>query len=106
MKVDTINISSFKLHTPEPLCLDTYGFGRYRDASSATTNTGGTSITDPVYVQVFEASAPNPFNDKIFIVVIAQPMAKTPGLPLSPLTEAGGLVVGGGLAHVVDVSTV
>ena len=73
--MDTINISSFKLHTPEPLCLDTYGFGRYRDASSATTNTGGTSITDPVYVQVLEVPAPDPFNDKSFIVVAVQPMA-------------------------------
>ena len=33
-------------------------------------------------------------------------MAKTTGRPLSTLTEAGGLVVGGVLAHVVDASTV
>ena len=33
-------------------------------------------------------------------------MAKTPGHPLSPLTEDGGLVVGGVLDHVMDASTV
>ena len=33
-------------------------------------------------------------------------MAETPGRPLSPLTEAGGSVVGGVLSHVVDASTV
>ena len=38
--------------------------------------------------------------------MFAQPMAETPGSPLSPLTEAGGLVVGGVLAQVMDASTV
>ena len=38
--------------------------------------------------------------------MVAQPMSKTPGLPISPFTEAGGLVVGGVLAHVMDASTV
>ena len=33
-------------------------------------------------------------------------MAETPGRLLSPLTEAGGSVVGGILAHVMDASTV
>ena len=33
-------------------------------------------------------------------------MAETPGHPLSPLTEAGGSVVGGVLSHVMDASTV
>ena len=33
-------------------------------------------------------------------------MFETPGRPLSPLTEAGGSVVGGVLAHVMDASTV
>ena len=33
-------------------------------------------------------------------------MGKTPGRPLSPLTEAGGSVVGGVLDHVMDASTV
>ena len=33
-------------------------------------------------------------------------MAETPGRPLSPLTDYGGSVVGGVLAHVMDASTV
>ena len=33
-------------------------------------------------------------------------MAKTPGRPISALTEAGGFVAGGVLAHVMDASTV
>ena len=33
-------------------------------------------------------------------------MSETPGRPLSPLIEAGGLVVGGVLAYVMDTSTV
>ena len=33
-------------------------------------------------------------------------MAKTPGRPLSPLTEAGGSVVGDVLSHVMDAYTV
>ena len=37
--------------------------------------------------------------------MVAQPMSKTPGLPISPFTEAGGLVVGGVLSHVMDAST-
>ena len=39
-------------------------------------------------------------------MVVAQPMSEMPGLPLSSLTEADGSVVGGVLAHVMDVSTV
>ena len=70
-----------------------------------TTN-GYTTVTYPVSVQVFEAPAPDPLNDESFIVGVAHPMAKTTGLPLSTLTEAGGSVVGGVLAHVMDASTV
>ena len=106
MKVATINIRSIKLHTPEPPCPSTSGDGGER-ASSATTNTNGdTSVTDPVFVHVFEAPAPYPLNNEAFRVVVAQPMAETPGRPLSPLTEDGGSVVGEVLAHVMDASTV
>ena len=75
-------------------------------ASVTTTTTGDTTITDPVSVQVFEVPAPDPLNDEAFRVVVAQPMAKTPGQLLSPLIEAGGLVVGAVLSHVMDASTV
>ena len=106
MKVATINIRSVKLHTTEPLCCSTYGDGGDRDAAATTTTTGDTTIIDPVSVQVFEASSLEAFNDEAFRVVVAQSMAKTPGRTLSPLTEAGGSVVGAVLAHVVDASNV
>ena len=50
--------------------------------------------------------APDPLNDEAFREVVAHTMDETPVRPLSPLTEAGGSVVGGVLAHVVDASTV
>ena len=68
--------------------------------------TGDTNVTDPVSVQVFEAPAPYPLNEETFRLVVAHPMDETPGLPLSPLTEAGGSVVGAALSHVMDESTV
>ena len=70
------------------------------------TTTGDTTVTDPVYVQIFEAPAPDSLNDEEFRVVVAQPMAETPGCLLSPLTEDGGSVVGAVLAHVMDAYTV
>ena len=70
------------------------------------TTTGDTTVTDQVFVQVFEAPAPDPLKDKASRVVVAQSMAEMPGRPLSPLTEAGRSVVGGVLAHVMDASTV
>ena len=105
MKVATINTRSVNINTPEPLRPATDGDGGDRDAYANMTTTGDTTITDPVSVQVFEATAPDPLNDEAFIVAVAQPMAETPGLPLSPLTEAGGSVVRGILSHVMDAST-
>ena len=58
MKLATINIRSVKLHTPEPLCPATYGDGGERAGSATTTNTGDTTTTDPVSVQVLEATTP------------------------------------------------
>ena len=76
------------------------------DADATTTTTGDTTVTDPVSVQFFEAPAPNPLHDEAFRVVVAQPIYDTFGRPLSPLTEAGGSLVGAVLAHVVDAYTV
>ena len=44
-------------------------------------------------------------NDKAFKVLISYTMVKKPGRPLSPLTEAGGLVVGGVFVHVMNAYT-
>ena len=78
MKVATINIRSVKLHTLEPPCPSTGGGGGGERADAATaTNTGDTTITYPVSVQVFEMPASDPLNDEAFRVVVAQPMAKT-----------------------------
>ena len=106
MKVATINIRSVKLHTPGPPRPDIGGDGGYRAAAVTTTNNGDTTVTYPVSVQVFKAPAPDSLNDEAFRVVVAQPMYKTPSRTLSPLVEAGGLVVGSVLDHVVDASTV
>ena len=103
--MSTIRIISVKIHTLEPLCPPTYGDGRERDAAATTNNTGDTTILDPVSIRVFEDPAPEPLNNESFRVVVAQPMDKMPGRTLSPLTEAGGSVVGNGLAHVMDSST-
>ena len=105
MKVATTNFWSVKLNTPEPPRPSTGDDSGDRDAATTTDTTGDTTITDPVSVQVFKAPAPDPLNDESFIVVIAHPMAKTPGRPLSPLAETGGSVVGVFL-HVMDSSTV
>ena len=69
-KVATINISSFKLHTPEPLRPDTDGDGEGRDDASTTTNTRDKTITDPVSVQFFEAPSLDHCNDESFRVVV------------------------------------
>ena len=106
MKVATINIRSVKFHTPEPPRPSTGGDGEESAAAFTTNTTGDKTVTDPVSVQVFEAPERDSLNDESFRVVVAQPMSETPGRPLSPLTEAGGLVVGGVLAHVMDASTV
>ena len=84
----TINISGFKIYTPEPHFPDTGGDCGYRASSATTYTTGDTIITDPVSAQVFKALAPDPLNYETFRVVVAQPMAKTPNKILSPLTEA------------------
>ena len=91
---------------PEPPRPSNSGDGGYRAADAITNTTGYTTVTYPVSVQFFETPAPDPLNDESFIVVVAQPMAEMPGLPLSPLAESGGSVVGGVLAHVMDASTV
>ena len=74
-------------------------------AAATMTTTGYTTVTDPVSVQVFEAPAPDPLNDEAFRFVVVKPMAQTPGRPISPLTGACVLVVGGVLAHVMDAYT-
>ena len=106
MKVVTINIRSVKIHTPEPPRTYTVDDGGERAVAYTTTTNGDTTVTDPVYVQVFEAPAPDPFNDVAFMVVVKHPISKTPGRTLSILTETGGSVVGGIIAHVMDASTV
>ena len=105
MKVATINIRSVNLHTTEPPRPSTGGDGGERAAASTTTTTGDTTVIDPVSVQVFEAPSLDPLNDEAFIVLVAQPIAETPGRLLSPLSESCGSVVGGVLAHVMDAST-
>ena len=106
MKVATINIRSVKLHTLGPPRLSTGVGGGERAAASTMTTTGDTTIIDPVSIQVLDAPSPDPLNDESFRVVVAQPMAETPGRPLSPMTEDGGSVVGVVLSHVMDSSTV
>ena len=106
MRVATINIRSVELHTPEPPSPSTGGDGGQRAADATTATTGDTTVTDPVSVHVFEAPPPDPLNDESFRVVVVHPITETPSRPLSPLTEAGGLVVGGILAHIMDASTV
>ena len=106
MKVDTINIRSVKIHTPEPLRPSIGDNDGERADTATTTTTGYTNSTDPVSVQVFEAPAPDPLNDEAFRVVVAQSIYETPGRPIYPLAEAGGLMVGGVLYHVMDASTV
>ena len=106
IKLATIKTRSVKLHTTEPPRTYTGGDGGERAASTTTTTTADTTVIDPVYVQVFEAPVLDPLNDEAFRVVVAQPMDETPGRTLSTFTEAGGLVVGGVLAHVMDESTV
>ena len=104
MKVDTINIRSVNNHTPEPPCPTTGGDGEERDDAATTTTFVDTTVTDPVSVQLFEAPATDPLDDEVFRVVVAQPMDDMPRRQLSTLTEAGGLVVGAVLAHVIYAS--
>ena len=104
-KVTTINIRSVNLHTPESLRPATDGDGGYRDATNTTTTTGHTTIKDPVYVQVFEVSAPGYMNYEAFRVVVSQPTSKTPGWTLSPLAEDAGSVVGDVLSHLMNAYT-
>ena len=61
MKVATINIWIFKLHTPEHPCPYTDGDGGERAAATMNT-TGDITVIDPVSIQVFEAPAPDPLN--------------------------------------------
>ena len=90
IKVAIINICSVKLHTLEPPRPSTGGNGGERAAAAATTTNGDKTVIGSVSVRVFEAPAPYPLNDEAFRVVVAQPMGKTLGRLLSPLTEAGG----------------
>ena len=106
MKAATINIRSVKLHTPEPPCPFNGGDGVKRDAAASTNTNGDTTVAYTVSVQFFEAPAPDPLNYEAFRVVVAQPMVKMTGRPISSLAEAGGSVVGVFLAHVMDASTV
>ena len=106
MKVASIKIRNVKLNNLEPTRTYTGGDGGERAAAATKTTNGDTTVTDPVYVQVFEAPALDPLNDEAFRVVVAQPMDETPGRPISPLKEAGRLVVGAILSNVMDLSTV
>ena len=85
MKVATINIRSIKLHTPEPLRPATDVYGGESDTSATMNHTEDTNITDPVSDQFFEAPEPDSLNDESFRVMVAQPLAETPGRLLSPL---------------------
>ena len=85
IKGATINIWGVKLHTTEPPFPSTGGDSRERADATTTTTTGDTTVTDAVYVQVFEALALDPLNDEAFRVFVAQTMSKTPVRPLSPL---------------------
>ena len=76
-----------------------------RAATATTTTTGDTTVKYTVSVQFFEAPATDSLTDEAFRVVVAQQNSETPGRPLSLLTGAGGSVVGGVLAHVMDAST-
>ena len=95
MKVATANIRIVKLHTTEPLCPTTACDIGERAAAATTTDTGDTTITYPVSVQVFEVPAREPLNDEAFRMVVAHPMAETPRRPLSTLTESVRSVVWG-----------
>ena len=95
MKVATINIRSVKLHTTKPPRPSNGGDGGERSAAATTNTTGDKTVTDPVFVQVFEAPVPDPLNDKTFRVLVAQTIVKTSGRLISPLTEASVSVVGG-----------
>ena len=106
MKVATINIQSVKLHTPEPPRPSTGGDGGNRAPTVTTTSTGDTTITYPVSAQGFEAPEPDPLKNEAFRVVVAHTITKTSGRTIYPLTEAGRLVVGGVLSHVMDTYTV
>ena len=106
MKVAIISIRSVKLNTTEPLLNDSDVDGGQSAASAITTTTEDTIITDPVFVQVFEAPEPDPLSDESFRVVVAQLMVETPGLLISLLTEAGGPEVSPILAYMMDKSTV
>ena len=53
MKVATINIRSVKIHTPEHLCPAADGDVGETAVSTTTTNTGETTTTYPVTVEVF-----------------------------------------------------
>ena len=52
MKVATINIRSVKIHTPEHLCPAADGDVGETAVSTTTTNTGETTTTYPVTVEV------------------------------------------------------
>ena len=78
MNMVTINISSVKVHTKEPLRPATDFDGGKRASSDTTNTTVDTNITYPVSIRVFEAPALYPLNDKAFRLVVAQPMEKFP----------------------------
>ena len=94
MKVANINIRSANIHTPEPLRPDTDREGGDSYFAVTTTPNGDKTITDSVYISVFEVPAPNSLNYEALRVVVPHPMAETPGRRLFPLTESGGSVVG------------
>ena len=90
MKVDTINIKIFKIHTTENLRPATDDNGGERAVADTTTTTGDTTIIDTVTLRLFKAPSPYPLNNEASKVKVAHPMDEMPIRPLSPSTEAVG----------------
>ena len=76
MKVAIINIRSVKIHTIEPLRPDTDGDVGDRTDDATITNTGDTTITDPVSIRILEIPTPDSLNDEALRAVVAHLMAK------------------------------
>ena len=74
--MDTINIRSVKLHTPEPLCPATDGDCWERADAVTTTTNKDTTSKDPVLIRFFKAPAPNPLNGEALRAVVLQPISE------------------------------
>ena len=105
-KVATINVRSFNIHTPEPLHLATDRDDGGKADAATTSTTGDTKIIDSASVKFFDTPEPDHLNDEAFIVVVAEPMVKTPSRTLSSLTNSGVMVVEDVSSHLMGASTV